>query len=94
MDIFFKKNNNFTKKKNKKKKPDRTCQGPLVEIFFLASIIQECLREFLGRITGLRCYDKKIDFREGVCFCFVFFPFFCLPELFSFISPPFFPFLK
>ena len=57
MDIFFKKKHNFTKK-NFKKNSDRTSQGPSVEVFPWRRLSKN-LREFLGRITGLRCSDKK-----------------------------------
>ena len=89
MEYFLKKKHNFTKKK---KNLDRTSQGPSVEVFPRRRLSKN-LREFSGRITGLRCYDKN-RLSGGVRFCFAFFPFFCLPELFSFISLPFFTFLK
>ena len=84
----------FLKKKIislKKKNSDRTSQGPLVEVSSWRRLSKNVWGSFK---EGSQVYDVMIDFREGFCFCFVLFSFFCLPELFSFISPPFFPFLK
>ena len=46
-----------------------------------------------GKINLIHGTEESI-FRKGVCFCFLFVLFFCLPELFSFISLPVFPLLK
>ena len=46
-----------------------------------------------GKIDLIHGTEESI-FRKGVCFCFLFVLFFCLPELFSFISLPVFPLLK
>ena len=89
MDIFWKKKHNFTKKK---KIRIELVKGPRLK-FFPGVDYPRIWGSFQ---EGSQVYDVMIKNRlsGGVRFCFAFSPFFCLPELFSFISLPFFTFLK
>ena len=75
---------------------------PSVKFFSWRLLSKNYLWEFLEgsqvldvmRKTDLIHGTEESIFRKSICFCFLFVPFFCLPELFSFISLPVFPLLK